>query len=146
MRFRARHPEGWEEDGARDSCALHLEHCCIATFQNADSDMTKWVYTFGDGKAEGDASLRNLLGGKGANVIFADADDKAVKRGVLHLMNNSGQSCNAPSRMLVERSFYDQAVEIAAEVANAVKVGPASEHGRHIGPVVNKRQWDQIQG
>ena len=86
------------------------------------------------------------LGGKGANVIFADADDKAVKRGVLHLMNNSGQSCNAPSRMLVERPFYDQAVEIASEVAKSVKVGPASEHGRHIGPVVNKRQWDQIQG
>ena len=86
------------------------------------------------------------LGGKGANVIFADADHKAVKRGVLHMMNNSGQSCNAPSRMLVERSYYDQAVDIAAEVANGIKVGPASEPGRHIGPVVNKRQWDQIQG
>ena len=86
------------------------------------------------------------LGGKGANVIFADADDKAVKRGVLHMMNNSGQSCNAPSRMLVERSIYDKAVEIAAEVAGGIKVGPASEPGRHIGPVVNRRQWDQIQG
>ncbi len=86
------------------------------------------------------------LGGKGANLIFADADDKAVKRGVQHLMNNSGQSCNAPSRMLVERAYYDQAVEIAAEVAQKTKVGPASAAGRHIGPVVNKRQWDQIQG
>ncbi|MCT8330880.1 aldehyde dehydrogenase family protein [Albidovulum sediminis] len=86
------------------------------------------------------------LGGKGANLIFADADEKAVKRGVLHMMNNTGQSCNAPSRMLVERSIYDRVVEEAAEVAKAVKVGPASEHGRHIGPVVNKRQWDQIQG
>lgn len=86
------------------------------------------------------------LGGKGANIIFADADEKAVRRGVLHLMNNSGQSCNAPSRMLVERSVYDRAVEQAAEVARSVKVGPASESGRHIGPVVNKRQWDQIQG
>ena len=79
-------------------------------------------------------------------MIFADADEKAVKRGVLHMMNNTGQSCNAPSRMLVERSIYDRVVEEAAEVAKAVKVGPASEHGRHIGPVVNKRQWDQIQG
>ena len=86
------------------------------------------------------------LGGKGANLIFADADDKAVKRGVLHLMNNSGQSCNAPSRMLVERSIYDRVVEEAAAVAAAVKVGPASEFGRHIGPVVNRRQWEQIQG
>lgn len=86
------------------------------------------------------------LGGKGANLIFADADDKAVKRGVLHMMNNSGQSCNAPSRMLVERSIYDRVVEEAAAVAAAVKVGPASESGRHIGPVVNRRQWEQIQG
>ena len=86
------------------------------------------------------------LGGKGANLVFADADAKAVKRGVLHCFNNSGQSCNAPTRMLVERSYYDEAVEIAREVAEATKVGPASESGRHIGPVVNKRQWDQIQG
>ncbi len=86
------------------------------------------------------------LGGKGANLIFADADDRAVERGVRHMMNNSGQSCNAPSRMLVERGAYDRAVEIAASVANGIKVGPASEPGRHIGPVVNKRQWDQIQG
>jgi len=86
------------------------------------------------------------LGGKGANLIFADADDKAVKRGVMHMFNNSGQSCNAPSRMLVERPIYDKAVEIAREVADATQVGPASSSGRHIGPVVNKRQWDQIQG
>jgi aldehyde dehydrogenase (NAD+) len=85
------------------------------------------------------------LGGKGANVIFADADAKAVKRGVIHCMNNTGQSCNAPTRMLVERSIYDQAVETAAEVANSIKVGPASEDGRHIGPVVNKTQWTKIQ-
>ena len=85
------------------------------------------------------------LGGKGANVIFADADEKAVKRGVLHCMQNTGQSCNAPTRMLVEASIYDQTVEAAAEVAKNVKVGPTSEAGRHIGPVVNKSQWDKIQ-
>lgn len=86
------------------------------------------------------------LGGKGANVIFADADEKAVKRGVIHCMNNTGQSCNAPTRMLVEQSYYDEAVEIAAQTAQSIKVGPASESGRHIGPVVNKSQWDKIQG
>ncbi|SDC66965.1 aldehyde dehydrogenase family protein [Ruegeria marina] len=86
------------------------------------------------------------LGGKGANVIFADADDKAVKRGVLHMMNNTGQSCNAPSRMLVQRPIYDQAVETAAEVANSVTVGNALDEGRHIGPVVNELQWNKIQG
>ena len=85
------------------------------------------------------------LGGKGANVIFADADDRAVERGVRHMMNNSGQSCNAPSRMLVERPAYDRAVEIAAQVATSIKVGSAHDAGKHIGPVVNKRQWDQIQ-
>ncbi|MDR0807759.1 MAG: aldehyde dehydrogenase family protein [Gemmobacter sp.] len=85
------------------------------------------------------------LGGKGANLIFADADEKAVERGVRHMMNNSGQSCNAPSRMLVERAIYDQAVEKAAAIAGSIEVGPASQEGRHIGPVVNRRQWDQIQ-
>jgi aldehyde dehydrogenase (NAD+) len=86
------------------------------------------------------------LGGKGANLIFADADDRAVERGVRHMMNNSGQSCNAPSRMLVERPAYDRAVEIAASVAQGIRVGSAHEAGGHIGPVVNRRQWEQIQG
>lgn len=86
------------------------------------------------------------LGGKGANIIFNDADDKAVKRGVLHMMNNTGQSCNAPSRMLVQREIYDAAVETAAQVAASVTVGPANESGRHIGPVVNEAQWNKIQG
>ncbi|MCZ4351897.1 aldehyde dehydrogenase family protein [Roseovarius aestuarii] len=85
------------------------------------------------------------LGGKGANLIFADADDAAVKRGVLHCMNNSGQSCNAPTRMLVQREIYDKAVETAAAVAQSVKVGPASEDGNHIGPVVNEVQFNKIQ-
>ncbi len=86
------------------------------------------------------------LGGKGANLIFADADEKAVKRGVLHMMNNTGQSCNAPSRMMVQAEIYDQAVETAAEVANSVTVGNAHEEGRHIGPVVNEVQFNKIQG
>ncbi|WP_291727941.1 aldehyde dehydrogenase family protein [Leisingera sp. F5] len=85
------------------------------------------------------------LGGKGANVIFEDADEKAVKRGVLHMMQNTGQSCNAPSRMLVQNSIYDRVVAEAAEVAAKVEVGPASQEGRHIGPVVNEMQWTKIQ-
>ncbi|MBI1416976.1 MAG: aldehyde dehydrogenase family protein [Limimaricola sp.] len=86
------------------------------------------------------------LGGKGANVIFADADERAVRTGTKKCFYNSGQSCNAPTRMLVERSIYDRAVEIAAEVANETRVGPASEPGNHIGPVVNKAQYEKIQG
>ena len=85
------------------------------------------------------------LGGKGANLIFADADDKAVRRGVIHCMNNTGQSCNAPTRMLVQREIYDRAVEEAAAVAASIKVGPAHEEGRHIGPVVNAAQFAKIQ-
>ncbi|TQM91898.1 aldehyde dehydrogenase family protein [Roseinatronobacter monicus] len=85
------------------------------------------------------------LGGKGANIIFADADEKAVKRGALHCFNNTGQSCNAPTRMLVQRDMYDQAVETARDVAEKTAVGPASESGRHIGPVVSQAQFDKIQ-
>lgn len=86
------------------------------------------------------------LGGKGANIVFADADENAVKRGARHCFANSGQSCNAPTRMLVERSKYDEAVEIAVQVAESTRVGPASEPGRFIGPVVSQVQYDKIQG
>ena len=85
------------------------------------------------------------LGGKGANIVFADADEKAVKRGTLHCFNNTGQSCNAPSRMLVQREIYDAAVETADAVANATQVGLASEAGRHIGPAVSQAQFEKIQ-
>ena len=85
------------------------------------------------------------LGGKGANIIFADADDKAVTRGVRHCFGNSGQSCNAPTRMLVQRSIYDQAVETAALVAKQTTVDLASKEGLHIGPVVSAVQFDKIQ-
>ncbi|MEP3246917.1 MAG: aldehyde dehydrogenase family protein [Sneathiella sp.] len=86
------------------------------------------------------------LGGKGANVVFADADEKAVKRGIIQCMNNTGQSCNAPTRMLVERSIYEDAVKTAAEVAAGVSVGQSSDEGRHIGPVVSELQFNKIQG
>jgi len=86
------------------------------------------------------------LGGKGANIIFADADEKAVKRGAIHCFNNTGQSCNAPTRMLVERAIYDRAVEEAAAAAGKCAVGPASQPGRHIGPLVSQAQFDKVQG
>ncbi len=85
------------------------------------------------------------LGGKGANIIFADADEKAVKRGAMHCFNNTGQSCNAPTRMLVERPIYAQAVEVAAATAEKCAVGPSSEPGRHIGPLVSQMQFDKVQ-
>ncbi|SEH99274.1 aldehyde dehydrogenase family protein [Paracoccus alkenifer] len=85
------------------------------------------------------------LGGKGANLIFADADDKAVERGAKHCFYNTGQSCNAPTRMLVERPLYEAAIERARAVAENTRVGSAHDEGRHIGPVVSKQQWDKIQ-
>ncbi|MEM1073784.1 MAG: aldehyde dehydrogenase family protein [Pseudomonadota bacterium] len=85
------------------------------------------------------------LGGKGANIVFEDADDKAVTRGARHCFNNSGQSCNAPTRMLVHTSRYNDAVKTAAAVAEETRVGSASEAGRHIGPVVSQLQYDKIQ-
>jgi aldehyde dehydrogenase (NAD+) len=86
------------------------------------------------------------LGGKGANIIFEDADAKAAKRGAIHCFGNSGQSCNAPTRMLVHKSRYDAAVADATEVAANTKVSPASDEGRHMGPVVSEAQFNKIQG
>lgn len=86
------------------------------------------------------------LGGKGANIIFADADERAVKSGVIRCFRNTGQSCNAPTRMMVERARYEQAVEQAIAAAESVTVGPADEEGRHIGPAVSEAQFDKIQG
>ncbi len=87
------------------------------------------------------------LGGKSANIVFADSDlEAAVKRGVLHCFENAGQSCNAPTRMLVEASVYEEAVAIAARVAAAdAKLGDPMEKGPHFGPVVSKLQFDKIQ-
>ena len=116
-----------------------------------DVDMVSFTGSTRAGKLISKAAADTLkrvhleLGGKGANLIFADADEKAVKRGVIHMMENTGQSCNAPSRMLVEAPIYDRVVNEAAEVAQSVEVAPASAEGRHIGPVVNAVQWSKIQ-
>lgn len=85
------------------------------------------------------------LGGKGANIIFEDAHPKAAKAGAIRCFRNTGQSCNAPTRMLVHKSRYDEAVEMAAETARNTHVGPASEEGKHIGPLVSKAQFDKVQ-
>ncbi|KAB0265497.1 aldehyde dehydrogenase family protein [Microvirga brassicacearum] len=85
------------------------------------------------------------LGGKGANLVFADSDDQAIERGVKQCFSNSGQSCNAPTRMLVERAIYEDAVETARRVAETITVGDPDVPGSHIGPVVSARQFDRIQ-
>ena len=85
------------------------------------------------------------LGGKGGNIVFADSYPDAVRDGIRNVMSNSGQSCDAPTRMLVERSIYDRAVNEAADEANKIKVDLASKAGDHIGPVISKIQFDKIQ-
>ncbi|NKB50711.1 MAG: aldehyde dehydrogenase family protein [Rhizobiaceae bacterium] len=86
------------------------------------------------------------LGGKGANIVFADAPENAVQQGAARCFNNTGQSCNAPTRMLVERSRYDEAVEQAKQQAEKTAVDVASKEGRHIGPLVNELQFEKVQG
>jgi aldehyde dehydrogenase (NAD+) len=85
------------------------------------------------------------LGGKGANIIFKDADAEAVERGAMRCFRNTGQSCNAPTRMLVEKSIYNKTIDKVKEVAAKVKIDLASKKGEHIGPVVSKTQFDKIQ-
>ena len=84
------------------------------------------------------------LGGKGSNIIFEDSHKDAVREGVRNIMSNSGQSCDAPTRMLVEKSIYQRAIEEAADEANKIKVDIASKKGNHIGPVISKKQYDKI--
>jgi aldehyde dehydrogenase (NAD+) len=85
------------------------------------------------------------LGGKGANIIFKDADPEAIERGALRCFRNSGQSCNAPTRMLVEKSMYDEAVERLKKYTESFEVGDPKKEGEHIGPVISETQYDKIQ-
>ena len=85
------------------------------------------------------------LGGKGANIIFEDADPNAIEWGALRCFKNSGQSCNAPTRMLIEKSNYNQAVEKLKKFTEEMQVGDPNKEGEHIGPVVSETQFNKIQ-
>jgi len=85
------------------------------------------------------------LGGKGANIIFKDADPEAIERGALRCFRNSGQSCNAPTRMLVEKSMYNEAIERLKKYTESFEVGDPKKEGEHIGPVISEAQYFKIQ-
>ena len=85
------------------------------------------------------------LGGKGANIIFKDADPEAIERGALRCFRNSGQSCNAPTRMLVEKSMYNEAIERLKKYTENFEVGDPKKEGEHIGPVISETQYNKIQ-
>jgi aldehyde dehydrogenase (NAD+) len=85
------------------------------------------------------------LGGKSPNVILRGADlAQAVTAGTRVLMMNSGQSCNAPSRMLVPAELHDEAAPIAAGAANAIQLGDPMQEGAHIGPLANLNQYLKV--
>jgi aldehyde dehydrogenase (NAD+) len=86
------------------------------------------------------------LGGKSANIILDDADlEPSVSGGVRSCFTNSGQSCNAPTRMLVSRKRHDEAVQIAKATAEAMRVGDPRTDGTMLGPVASQVQFDKIQ-
>ena len=85
------------------------------------------------------------LGGKGANIIFKDADPEAIERGALRCFRNSGQSCNAPTRMLVEKSIYNEAIARLKKYTESFEVGDPKKEGEHIGPVISETQYNKIQ-
>jgi aldehyde dehydrogenase (NAD+) len=96
--------------------------------------------------ADGVKRVAQELGGKSPNIIFEDADlERAVRYGVKNMMSNTGQSCNAPSRMLVHSSVYDQAVKIAVQTAEEIKVDDPVKEGGHIGPLSSAIQFEKVQ-
>jgi aldehyde dehydrogenase (NAD+) len=86
------------------------------------------------------------LGGKSAHIILEDADlDGAVKEGAQSCFRNTGQSCNAPTRMLVPRAKMAQAILAARKTAEATKVGDPLADGTHVGPLASKAQFEKVQ-
>jgi aldehyde dehydrogenase (NAD+) len=87
------------------------------------------------------------LGGKSPNIVFADAElAERVPASIGEVFNNTGQSCDAPTRMLVERSVYGEVARLAVEAADAQEVGDPQREGPHIGPLVSATQYERVQG
>ncbi len=118
-----------------------------------DVDMMSFTGSTRAGTAVMEACAKGIkkvaleLGGKSPNIILDDADlPKAVARGMLHMANNTGQSCNAPSRMLAPKAKYEEVVQIAAATANSIKVqAPDQAEKGAIGPLANANQFQKVQ-
>jgi len=117
-----------------------------------DVDVVSFTGSTAVGRLIAEAAGRNLkkaileLGGKSPNLLFADCDPGlAVHQGLAHCFRNAGQSCNAASRMLVERPIYDRVVELAAEAARDTEVAPPDQPGKHLGPLISQSQFDRVQ-
>ena len=124
-----------------------------ALSRHADVDMVSFTGSTRAGvqvaKAAADTVKRvaQELGGKSANIILDDADfETAIAQSIQSCFLNSGQSCNAPTRMLVPAKRHDEIVEIARTAAAQVKVGDPQAEGTTIGPVVSEMQFNKVQG
>ena len=121
--------------------------------RHPDIDMMSFTGSTRGGIAVAKASADTVkrvgqeLGGKSANIILSDTDvAKAVADGIDYVMDNSGQSCNAPTRMLVPADQMDTAIEAAREAANKIPIGDPSSEDTEIGPVVSDIQYEKITG
>ena len=122
-----------------------------AMSSHADIDMMSFTGSTRGGIAVAKASADTVkrvgqeLGGKSANLILSDADiDKAVADGIDYVMDNSGQSCNAPTRMLVPMESMQAAIEAARTAAGKIRIGNPELENTEIGPVVSQAQYEKI--
>ena len=123
-----------------------------AMSSHKDIDMMSFTGSTRGGVAVAKASASNVkrvsqeLGGKSPNLILDDNSfTTSITNGVIHVMGNSGQSCNAPTRMLVPKSRHDEAITIAKSALEKVKVGDPLDLNSNLGPLVSKNQFDKVQ-
>ena len=123
-----------------------------AMSSHKDIDMMSFTGSTRGGVAVAKASATNVkrvsqeLGGKSPNLILDDNSfTTSITNGVIHVMGNSGQSCNAPTRMLVPKSRHDEAITIAKSALEKVKVGDPFDLNSDLGPLVSKNQFDKVQ-
>ena len=123
-----------------------------AMSSHKDIDMMSFTGSTRGGVAVAKASATNVkrvsqeLGGKSPNLILDDNSfSTSITNGVIHVMGNSGQSCNAPTRMLVPKSRHDEAIKIAKSALEKVKVGDPLDLNSDLGPLVSKNQFDKVQ-
>ena len=123
-----------------------------AMSSHKDIDMMSFTGSTRGGVAVAKASATSVkrvsqeLGGKSPNLILDDNSfNISITNGVIHVMGNSGQSCNAPTRMLVPKSRHDEALKIAKSALEKVKVGNPIDVNSDLGPLVSKNQFDKVQ-
>ena len=124
----------------------------VAMSKHPDIEMISFTGSTRGGKSVTKESAETIkkvtleLGGKSPNLVFADCDlQQRVTDSVNECMFNTGQSCDAPTRLLVEKSCYDQVLEIAKKAAENISVDDPSKDGDHIGPLFDKIQYDRVQ-